>query len=115
MTAERVTAYIDANPNLTAYFDMGFWEAAVARMLENRGMPPGKILLSGFDVLPEVVEYMEKDYIQTVVNQGPYLQGYLPVIQVHLMKKHAQPAWSVDTGRGVFTIEQAKATLETFK
>lgn len=115
IAAQRVTAYLDANPDLTAYFDMGFWEASVARVLENRGIPPGQILLSGFDVIPEVVDYMEKGYIQTVVNQGPYLQGYLPVMQVYLMKQHAQPAWSVDTGRGVFSIDQAKAALETFK
>lgn len=115
VTEQRVMAYLDANPDLSAYFDMGFWEASVARALENRGIPAGKILLSGFDVIPDVVEYMEKGYIQTVVNQGPYLQGYLPVMQVYLMKQHAQPAWSVDTGRGVFTIDQAKAALETFK
>ncbi len=115
VTEQRVMAYLDANPDLSAYFDMGFWEASVARALETRGIPAGKILLSGFDVIPDVVEYMEKGYIQTVVNQGPYLQGYLPVMQVYLMKNHAQPAWSVDTGRGVFTIDQAKAALETFK
>lgn len=115
VTEQRVMAYFDANPDLSAYFDMGFWEASVARALENRGIAAGKVLLSGFDVIPDVVEYMEKGYIQTVVNQGPYLQGYLPVMQVHLMKMHAQPAWNVDTGRGVFTIDQAKAALETFK
>ncbi|WP_419913742.1 substrate-binding domain-containing protein [Hoeflea sp.] len=115
IAAERVIAYYDANPDLTAYFDMGFWEASVARVLEERGVEAGKVLLSGFDVIPEVVEYMDKGYIQTVVNQGPYLQGYLPVVQVHLMKNQAQPAWSVDTGRGVFTPETARAALETFK
>jgi simple sugar transport system substrate-binding protein len=113
--AERVTAYYDANPDLTAYFDMGMWEASVARVLESRDIPAGQVLLSGFDVIPEVVEYMEKGYIQTVVNQGPYLQGYLPVVQIHLMKNHFQPAWSVDTGRGVFDVDSAKAALKTFK
>jgi simple sugar transport system substrate-binding protein len=115
VVAERVTAYFDSNPDLTAYFDMGMWEAAFARVLESRDIPPNQILLSGFDVIPEVVNYMENNYIQTVVNQGPFLQGYLPVVQAYLTKFHHQPAWSVDTGRGVFDVESAKVALESFK
>ncbi|WP_395818381.1 substrate-binding domain-containing protein [Devosia sp.] len=115
VVAERVTAYYDAHPDLTAYFDMGMWEASFARVLEERGIPAGKVILAGFDVIPEVVDYMEKGYIQKVVNQGPFLQGYLPVVQVNLMKNYYQSAWSVDSGRGVFDIEGARAALESFK
>ena len=33
----------------------GFWHAAVARVLHDRGVPPGKVLLGGFDLVPEVL------------------------------------------------------------
>jgi simple sugar transport system substrate-binding protein len=50
VVADRVGAYLNANPNTTAYFDTGLWHAGVARVLRDRGVEPGKILLGGFDL-----------------------------------------------------------------
>ena len=40
-SADRVGAYLAANPDTNAYFDTGFWHAGVARVLADRGIPPG--------------------------------------------------------------------------
>ncbi|KAB7594590.1 cell division protein ZapE [Verminephrobacter sp. Larva24] len=67
VTAERVGAYLNANPDTTAYFDTGLWHAGVAKVLKDRGVPPGKILLAGFDIVPDVLSSMKAGYIQVIL------------------------------------------------
>lgn len=109
ITADRVGAYLAANPDTTAYFDTGFWHAAVARVLADRGVPPGQVLLGGFDLVPEVVEQMEKGYIQVQVDQQPYMQGFMPVMMAYLHKTVGLAPADIDTGQGIVTPADAPA------
>ena len=74
-SADRVGAYLNAQPDTTAYFDTGFWHAGVARVLPDRGIEPGKVLLGGFDLVPEVLEQMKTGYVQVQVDQQPYCRA----------------------------------------
>jgi len=112
VTADRIGAYLNANPDTTAYLDTGFWHAAVARVLKDRGIAPGKILLGGFDLVPEVVQQMQAGYIQVEVDQQPYMQGFIPVMQAYLAKKIDLIPADVDTGQGIVTPAQADAIFE---
>jgi simple sugar transport system substrate-binding protein len=103
ITTQRVMAYLDKNANTNAYFDTGFWEAGVANALKSKGVPAGKITLAGFDLVPAVLDRLEDGYIQGTVDQQPYLQGYLPVVQIALMKQYKLSAWSVNTGDSIIT------------
>lgn len=112
ITADRVGAYLAANPETTAYFDTGFWHAAVARVLADRGVPPGQMLLGGFDLVPEVVEQMEKGYVQAEVDQQPYMQGFIPVMMVYLNETVGLAPADVDTGQAIVTPKEADAIIE---
>ena len=112
VTADRVGAYLNANPDTTAYFDTGFWHAAVARVLKDRGIEPGKVLLGGFDLVPEVVQQMQTGYVQVQVDQQPYMQGFIPVMQVYLADKIGLSPADVDTGQGIVTPDQADSIME---
>lgn len=115
VTAERVGAYLNANPETSAYLDTGYWHAGVARVLKDRGVAPGKVLLGGFDIVPDVLASMKAGYIQVEVDQQPYLQGYLPVIQAHLIKRLKLSAWDVETGKGLLLPEQVDGVIELSK
>ena len=104
---DRVGAYISAHPDTTAYIETGLWHSNVARMLKDRGIPPGKILLGGFDLAAQVIEQMKAGYIQVEIDQQPYEQGFLPVMQVYLEKKVGLMPANIDSGEAVFTPEQA--------
>ena len=97
----RVMAYINANPQTTGYLDIGYWHTGVATTLRSQGVPPGKILIGGFDLVPAALAEMKTGYVQFQVDQQPYLQGYLPIIQMELMNKFKLSAWDVNTGRSV--------------
>jgi simple sugar transport system substrate-binding protein len=112
ITSDRVGANLAANPDTTAYFDTGFWHAGVARVLADRGDAPGKVLLGGFDLVPEAVEQMKAGYIQVEVDQQPYMQGFMPVMMVYLNKTVGLAPANVDTGQGIVTPADADAIME---
>ncbi len=115
VVSDRVGAYLNAHPDTTAYFDTGFWHAGVARVLADRGVPPGKILLGGFDLVPEVLEQMKAGYVQVQIDQQPYEQGFMPVMEVYLAKTVGLAPADIDTGQGVVTPDQVDAIMALSK
>ncbi|MGH7122322.1 MAG: sugar ABC transporter substrate-binding protein [Acetobacteraceae bacterium] len=115
VTAARVGAYLNAHPDTTAYFDTGLWEAGVAQSLKNHGVKPGKILLGGFDLVPAVLTMMKAGYIQAAVDQQPYTQGFLGVMQAYLMTRFKLGAWSVNTGDNLVTPANVDAVIALSK
>jgi len=101
VVADRVGAYLLANPDTTAYFDTGLWHAYVAQVLADRGVPPGQVLMGGFDIVSEVLAQMEAGYIQVQVDQQPYMQGFLPVMEAYLAHTVGLSPANVDTGQGL--------------
>ena len=99
--ADRVGAYLAANPQTNAYFDTGFWHAGVAGVLRERGIAPGKVLLGGFDLVPVVLDEMEAGYIQVEVDQQPFMQGFLPVMMVYQSVKVGLAPADINTGEAL--------------
>jgi simple sugar transport system substrate-binding protein len=106
IVADRVGAKLAADPAINAYFDTGFWHAAVARVLRDRGVPAGKVLLGGFDLVPEVLNEMKTGYVQVQIDQQPYMQGFMPVMEAYLSQTVGLAPASIDTGQGVVTPDQ---------
>ena len=111
ITSDRVGAYLNAHPDTTAYFDTGFWCAGVARSLQDRGVEPGKVLLGGFDLVPEVLQQMQKGYVQALVDQQPYMQGFMPVMEVYLSKTVGLAPSDIDTGQGIVRPDQVEGIM----
>ncbi len=107
--AERVGAYLNANPDTTAYFDTGLWHAYVAQVLIDRGVEPGTVLMGGFDIVSEVLQQMETGYIQVQVDQQPYMQGFMSVMQAYLAQNFNLAPSDIDTGQGLVLAEDVPA------
>ena len=112
VVSDRIGAYLNAHPETTAYFDTGFWHAGVARVLADRGVEPGKVLLGGFDLVPEVLQQMKAGYVQVQIDQQPYEQGFMPVMEAYLAKKVGLAPADIDTGQGVVTPDQVDSIME---
>jgi simple sugar transport system substrate-binding protein len=115
VVSDRVGAYLNAHPDTTAYFDMGFWHAGVAKVLKDRNVAPGKVLLGGFDLVPQVLEMMKAGYIQIEIDQQPYAQGFLPVMEVYLKKNIGLEPADIDTGEAVITPDQVDSIMTLSK
>jgi simple sugar transport system substrate-binding protein len=114
-SGDRFGNYLTGEPNLTAYFDTGFWDVGVVSVLKDRGIEPGKILIGGFDLVPDVMEQMKAGYIQYHIDQQPYLQGWAPVMQAGPIRDYKMTAYDVDTGSAVITADQVPDIEELSK
>jgi hypothetical protein len=112
VVADRVGAYLSANPNTNAYFDTGFWHAGVAGVLRDRGVPPGQVLLAGFDLVPIVLDEMEAGYIQVQVDQQPFMQGFMPVMMVHQAVNVGLAPVDMNTGEALVYPDDVPAIRE---
>lgn len=113
--AERVGAYLNANPGTTAYFDTGWFHVGVAQTLRDRGIEPGKILLNCFDLVPQCLQEIKSGYVQATVDQQPYTEGFMSVMNGYLMKNFKLDGLEVDTGKQVIRKEDVDAIIELSK
>ncbi len=58
----------------------------------------GPIDLACFDLTPEVAEALDGGRVSLVADQQPFLQGYLPVVQVALTRRYGASGLAIDTG-----------------
>src|SRR5215213_7769987 len=90
ITGQRVAAYVQTTPT-TAYFDVGYWAAGAAVSLRDLGKKPGDI--------------------QLTIDQQPFLQGYVPIHQLHMMNKYKLGAYDANTGKALVTPDQVDALI----
>lgn len=100
--ASRVGAYVQKNPETTAYVDVGFFHASAAVGLRDLGYAPGDVLLAGFDMVQMVFDEMKTGYIQVSIDQQGYLQGFMPIMQLYLIALTHGSGWDIDSGKALF-------------
>lgn len=81
--------------------DHGPLTTATPAILKAMGKNPGDIIVAGFDLSPETVRGIKSGYIGLVLDQQPYLQGYLPILQACLAKKYSFAGMYINTGVGL--------------
>jgi simple sugar transport system substrate-binding protein len=87
LTGQRVCSYIQGAPETTAYFDAGFWGAGAGTCLRDLGYKPGELLMGMFDIVEIVLDEMRQGYVHLTVDQQPFYQGFLPILQMYFMNK----------------------------
>ncbi|MBB6469154.1 simple sugar transport system substrate-binding protein [Aminobacter lissarensis] len=102
--ANRVKAYLSANPNTEAVLTLGPMTAIpTIQALKDNGLA-GDIYFVTFDLTPDVSKAIKDGIIKFAVDQQPFLQGYLPVITLtNYIRYGVLPANSVLSGPGFVT------------
>ncbi|MGQ9625622.1 MAG: substrate-binding domain-containing protein [Anaerolineae bacterium] len=111
----RTVAYLKAHPETNVIFTVGTGTAPAAWAAKRLGYKPGDIVIGGFDLIPEIIEQIDAGYVTLTIDQQPYLQGYLPVVQLYMMRKYGFSAWDVNTGNGVVDKSNYKLIEELSK
>jgi simple sugar transport system substrate-binding protein len=95
------TGYVTANPDLKAIFiDHGNLTSTIPTYMEAAGLEPGSIYAAGFDLSPATVQGVKDGYINLVIDQQQYLQGFLGILQLCLAAKYEFGGLFVNTGGG---------------
>ena len=95
------TGFASANPDLAAIFiDHGNLTSTIPTYMEAAGLEPGSIYAAGFDLSPATVQGVRDGYVNLVIDQQQYLQGFLAVAQLCLTHNYGFSGLFVNTGGG---------------
>jgi simple sugar transport system substrate-binding protein len=92
---------MSANPDIKLVItDHGALTGNMQAYLQAAGKQPGEIFAAGFDASGNAVEAMQGGWLQLVIDQQQWLQGYFGVLQICLTKNYAFSGLMINTGGG---------------
>jgi len=95
------TGIFSANPDIKLMVtDHGNLTGTVQTFLEAAGKKPGEVFAAGFDMSGNAVEAIRSGWLQLVIDQQQWLQGYFGVLQICLTKNYGFAGLQIDTGAG---------------
>jgi simple sugar transport system substrate-binding protein len=95
------TGYVTSNPDVKVVCtDHGALTATLETYLKAANKGPDDIVGIGFDLSPATIEAIRGGWTDLVLDQQPFLQGYLPIVQLCLTKKYQFSGLHIDTGSG---------------
>jgi simple sugar transport system substrate-binding protein len=95
------TGYVSSNPDVKLVCtDHGGLTSTLETYLTAADKGPDDIYGIGFDLSSATVEAIRGGWTDLVLDQQPFLQGYLPIVQVCLTKKFLFSGLHIDTGSG---------------
>lgn len=99
---EMISNALATHPNVKAIItDHGPLTASITDHLKKLNKKPGEIIVAGFDLSSGTVVGIKENYVGLVLDQQPYLQGYLPILQACLTKKFGFAGLYINTGMGL--------------
>jgi simple sugar transport system substrate-binding protein len=99
--APTFVGIMQAHPDIKSVFlDHGGLTATAATYLKAANIKPGAIYVAGFDMSPATGTAIESGYLNLVIDQQEWLEGYLPILQVCLSKKYGFSGLYINTSGG---------------
>jgi simple sugar transport system substrate-binding protein len=87
-----------ANPDIKIVVtDHGGLTSNVGVYAKAAGLKPGQVYFAGFDMSPNTAQAVKEGYQNLVIDQQPYLQGYLPILNICLTKKFGFSGLDINT------------------
>ena len=95
------TGYVSAHPDVKAMFvDHGNLTSSIPTYMKAANLQPGKVYMAGFDASPATAQGIKDGYINLVIDQQQYLQGFEAIEQLCLTKQYGFSGLFVNTGGG---------------
>ena len=97
-----IVGYLQANPDCDLIVtDHGNLTSSLQTYIESAGLGPDEIIGAGFDLSAATAEGIKNGYTDLVLDQQPFLQGFLPIFQIYLTEKYGFSGLHIDTGAGL--------------
>ena len=105
-----IAGYVAANPDVKLIItDHGSITSTVGTYLKAANVEPGAIKVAGFDLSAASVDAIKAGYLGLILDQQPYLQGYLPILNICLTKTYYFSGLNIDTGSGFVNAKNVDA------
>ncbi len=96
-----MTAYLSRHPDTKMILiDHGALTGQLENLLRAAGVGPDEIFAAGFSLSPATAAAIQSGYVDLVGDGQPFLQGYLPVLQIVLTKRYGFSGLNINTGGG---------------
>ena len=93
--------YVSANPDVKLVVtDHGNLTNTMEALLTAAGLGPDDIYAAGFDLSTATVDAIRGGWVDLVIDQQQWLQGYLPILQICLTNNYLFTGLHIDTGAG---------------
>lgn len=92
-------SYVASNPDVDLVIsDHGALTATMQTYLQAANRGPDDIYAAGFDLTGPTAAAIEGGWVDLVLDQQPYLQGYLPILQLAIAVEYGMSGLHIDTG-----------------
>jgi simple sugar transport system substrate-binding protein len=92
------TGVMSADPDISIVVtDHGALTSTAQTYMEAAGLGADDVYFAGFDLGPATVEAIRSGFLDLVIDQQPFLQGYLPILQICLTQVYGFSGLFVDT------------------
>lgn len=101
---------VKSNPGIKIVVtDHGALTANVGVYAQAASLNPGDVYFAGFDMSPNTAQAIESGYQNLVIDQQPFLQGYLPILNICLTKKMGFSGLDINTAGAFVDADNVEA------
>lgn len=106
-------AFLASNPDINVVVtDHGALTATLPSYLKAANRSGENTCAAGFDLSSATVQGLQSGKIDLVLDQQPFLQGYLPIHQLYLSTKFGFAGMNIDTGAALITPQNVDAVAD---
>jgi simple sugar transport system substrate-binding protein len=97
-----IDSYVTGHPDTKGYFAVdGGSTQAVAQTIQKHNLRGKGIKGGGYDLTPVTQKLLAADQIDFTIDQQPYLQGFLPILQLYMYNASGSLSGIADTNTGL--------------
>src|SRR5918997_2001334 len=101
----RIEAWYNGHKDVAGMFAVHAGSTqGTAQVMAQFGLAEQGGKAGGYDLLPEILKLMKAGHIDFTIDQQPYLQGFLPVMQLYLYKISGGVTGPAETNTGLIFI-----------
>lgn len=102
-----IDAYAQGHPDTKGYFavDAGSTQS-IAQTIQKHSLRDKGVKGGGYDLTPITQKLLATDQIDFTIDQQPYLQGFLPILQLYLYTVSTTLTGMADTNTGLKFLDQ---------
>ncbi len=98
----KIEAYYLGHKNLKGMFAVDFGSTqGVSQVMQKYGLAKKGVKAGGYDLGPTVLKAVKAGHLDFTIDQQPYLQGWLPVLQLFFYKYSSGLVAPSDTNTGI--------------
>jgi simple sugar transport system substrate-binding protein len=112
LTLSRIESYYLSHKNVAGMFGTGGGDTQVCGQISKKyGLAKKGVIIAGYDLEPQTLSYVNSGDMAFTTDQQPYLQGFVPTLQIYLYKLSGGAVVPADTNTSLAYVTKANVHL----